>query len=237
MPAVARRRTTSDYIADEALLDDADVYVDDDEDVIPTRSSAIQSGWDAALKSATEKSGGYTNDFKFKSEKQLVKFLDSEPLAVYAQHWIERPGKKSWTCLGDDCPLCEGGDVPKKKIAFSVVNFGEEDLLDETEPVVEILTVSPKTMQILRRYHQDKVTGPLDRMYYSMSREGTGPKAVFQIIAVKPRDLEEDWGLDPNEAERVVAGFEPLDPSVISFTPRAQLEEIKREVNLRSPRD
>lgn len=230
MPAVARR-STSDYIADESLLDDADVYMDDDEDVVPARSSAIQSGWDAAFKSVKEKSGGYTNDFKFSEDPQLVKFLASEPLAVYSQHWIERTGKKSWTCLGEECPLCEGGDRPAKKIAFSVANLSADT------PVVEILTVSPKTMQILARYHQDKTTGPLDRLYYSMSKQGTGPKAVFSIVPVKPRDLEEDWGLDPNEAERIISAFEPLDSSVISFTPRAQLEEIKREVNLRSPRD
>lgn len=231
MPAVARRRNADDYIADAALLDDADVYVDDDENVIPARSSAIQSGWDAALKSVSSGKSGYTNDFKFSEDAQLVKFLDAEPLAVYSQHWIERAGKKSWTCLGDECPLCEGGDRPSRKIAFSIVNLSAET------PVVEVLTVSPKTMQILARYNQDKTTGPLDRLYYSMSKQGTGPKAVFQIVPVKPRDLEEDWGINPSDTEGIVAGFEPLDSSVISFTPREKLEEIKREINSRSPRD
>lgn len=231
MPAVARRRSTDDYIADAALLEDADAYAEDDENFIPVRSSAIQSGWDAALKSVNDKGGKYTNDFKFSEDQQLVKFLDSEPLAVYSQHWIERPGKKSWTCLGDECPLCEGGDRPSRKIAFSIVNLSAES------PVVEILTVSPKTMQILARFNQDKTTGPLDRLYYSMSKQGTGPKAVFQIVPVKARDLEEDWGINPSDAENIVAGFEPLDTSVISFTPREKLEEIKREINTRSPRD
>lgn len=229
MPAVARRRA-DDYIADAALLDDADVYSDDDENVIPARSSAIQSGWDAALKSVSTKTAGYTNDFKFTEDPQLVKFLDAEPLAVYSQHWIERPGKKSFTCLVEECPLCGIGDVPSRKVAFSVVNLSAESA------VVEILTVSPKTVQILLRYNQDKTTGPLDRLYYSMSKQGTGPKAVFQIVPVKPRDLEEDWGINPSDAESTVSGFEPLDISVISFTSREKLEEIKREISQRSPR-
>lgn len=226
MPAAARHRADA-FITDGNLIDDP--YVRDDEDVIPERSSAIQSGWDAALRTTERSNSGYTNDFKFTEDPQLVKFLASEPLAVYGQHWIERPGKKSWTCLGDEneCPLCATGDKPSRKVAFSVVNLSADPA------VAEILTISPKTMQILARFHQDKTTGPLDRLYYSLSRQGTGPKAVFNILPVKPRDLDEDWGIPQTEADAIVSGFEPLDSKVISFTSRAKLEEIKREINNR----
>lgn len=234
----ASRRSSADYIADESFLDDD--YAEDREDVSSLRSSAIQSGWEAALRStqSTQQRGGYVNDFKFTENAKLVKFLDSEPIAVYDQHWIERAGKRSWTCLGEDkCPICKRtGDRAVRKVAFSVVNFGERDEIGSVEAVQEILTVSPKTMQILNRFHQDRTTGPLDRIYYSMSKTGTGPKTVFSIIPVKPRDLEEEWGLDPNEAEVIISGFEPLTSKVISFQTAAQLEEIAQEITQRAPR-
>ena len=232
MPTAARR-TATDYIADESFLDDG--FAEDSEDASSLRSSAIQSGWEAALKSAQSpqsSGGGYVNDFRFGEDSQLVKFLDSEPLAVYSQHWIERAGKRSWTCLGNDkCPLCAIGDKPSRKVAFAVANLSNPD-----GPVAEVLTVSPKTMQILNRYHQDRATGPLDRLYYSMSKTGSGPKTVFQILPVKARDLEEDWGLDPAETEAIIGGFEPLTSKVISFHTAPQLEEIAREITQRAPR-
>ena len=231
MPTAARR-TATDYIADESFLDDG--YAEDSEDASSLRSSAIQSGWEAALKAASspQSSGGYVNDFRFSEDSQLVKFLDSEPIAIYAQHWIERAGKRSWTCLGNaDCPLCKIGDKASRKISFSVANLSHPD-----GPVAEILTVSPKTMQILNRYHQDRTTGPLDRLFYSMSKTGSGPKTVFNILPVKARDLEEDWGLDPAETEAVIGGMEPLSSKVISFHTAEQLEEIAREITQRAPR-
>jgi len=228
LPTAARR--TADYIADDSFLDGD--FVEDSEHVSAARSSAIQSGWEAAMKSTTQTSGGYVNDFRFSEDAQLIKFLDSDPIAVYSQHWIERPGKRSWVCLGSpDCPLCGIGDKPGRKVSFSVVNLSAPD-----GAVVEILTVSPKTMQVLNRYHQDRSTGPLDRLFYSMSKTGSGPKTVFNILPVKARDLEEDWGLDPAGTEAVIGGFEPLDSKVISFNSKEKLEEIAREINQRAPR-
>lgn len=227
----AARRTSTDYIADESFLAPADAAAyHDSETVIPERSSAIQSGWEAALRS----SGGnrdYAKDFRFTEDKQLVKFLDSEPIAVYSQHWIERPGKRSWVCLGNGCPLCETGDKPARKVSFSIVNLSHPE-----GPTVEVLTVSAKTMQILNRLHQDRVTGPLDRLFYSMSKTGVSTQTVFNIVPVKPRDLEEDWGLDPAQTEAVVGGFDPIDSNVISASSQSALEEIAREINQRAPR-
>lgn len=237
MPTAAQRRT-NDYITDDSFLDDEDNYSPDREDVRASRSSAIQSGWEAALKSASADKS-YTSDFKWSEEDYLVKFLDSEPIAVYDQHWIDRPGKKSWTCLGKGCPICEIGDKPKRKIAFAIVNLGPRPKKNESpdfEPVAEVLTVSQKTAQIMNRHHNDEVTGPLDRMYYRLSKTGTGPQTVFSVVPVKTRDLDEDWGRNPADTESLIQSFEPLDASVISSSPRSALEEIAEEITARAPR-
>lgn len=227
MPPTAIRRKTDadDYLA--ADIDDADetLLEDDDEDIRPERSSAIQSGWEAALKTAQTDSKKFTTEFRFTEEPQLVKFLANTPFAVFRQHWLERPGKKSFVCLEDGCPLCDIGDTPRAKAAFSIVNLSSE------EAVVEILLTSPTLTRQLATFDQDAKTGPLDRIFWSMSRQGKGPKTIYSVLPVKPRDLAEDWGADQSAVEAMVDRFEPLTDAVISFTPRNEMQEIAREMS------
>lgn len=231
MPVAKRRSAATDpseFLVDGVEDRDEELYEDDDEDTRASRSSALQSGWAAAMKATQTDSKRYTNEFKFTDEQQLVKFLDGEPFAVFGQHWIERQGKRSFVCLSDDpqgCPLCDKGDTPRTKVAFSVVNLSAE------EPVVEMLLTSPTLTRQLATLANDPKTGPLDRIFYALSRSGTGPKTVYNIQAVKPRDLEEDWQVSQDEVERMIDAFEPLTEQVISFTPRSELVEIAREVN------
>jgi hypothetical protein len=209
-----------DYVADTEL------FLDENENESTERPGIIQSGWEAALK-ASESTGKFTNEFKFTEQKQLVKFLDSKPFAVYDQHWIERKGKKSFTCLGADCPLCKIGDIPRPKIAFSVVNLSAE------EAVVESLVASPTLVKQLASLDKDPKTGPLDRIYWSCSKTGDNKQTSYQTLPVKARDLGEDWGVDQVEVEQVVDTFEPLTSAVISFTSRGELEKIASEVSSR----
>jgi len=54
----------------------------------------------------------------------LIKFLDGEPSLTYYEHWLnELDGKKSFVCLGDDCPLCEIGDDPRYRVCFDVIDL------------------------------------------------------------------------------------------------------------------
>lgn len=229
MPS-ATRTNADDYLADGvADLDDEDLLEDDDEDTRPARSSAIQSGWAAAMKAASSDKK-FTTEFRFKESPQLVKFLDNVPFAVFKQHWLERAGKKSFVCLEDEpggCPLCGTGDIPRAKAAFSIVNLTPED----GEPVVEILLTSPTLTRQLATFDQDPKTGPLDRIYWSMARQGKGPKTIYSILPVKARDLSEDHGMDQAQVETMVERFEPLTEKVISFTPRNELTEIAREMS------
>lgn len=225
MPAIARRQVDAeDYIVDGVVDTDDDAALEeDDETTVPERSSAIQAGW-AAAKKATD-TGKYTNEFKFTEQQQLVKFLDAEPFAVFSQHWITRPGKKSFVCLGEGCPLCGTGDTARPKVAFSVVNLSAE------KPVVEILLTSPTLTKQLAQFDMDPKTGRLDRMFWGMSKSGSGQKTVYSVIPVKPRDLAEDWGVDVVEIEAMTDDFEPLTESVIYVNPRHELQAIARDIS------
>lgn len=242
MPAVARaRRTTAaaakdeaaeakDYIKDGADTSDEadpneDAFEPDDEDTVAERSSHVQSGWKAALDAAKNSGGGFTNEFKFTEDAQLVKFLDNEPFAVYEQHWIERQGKRSFICLGADCPLCDKGDTPKSKTAFSVLNLSAE------EPTVEMLVAGPTMLTQLAGLDSDTKTGPLDRAFWALSKKGQKKQTTYQFLPVKPRDLDEDWGVDQAEMEALVEEFEPLDKTALGFTPRTEMIALAREMN------
>lgn len=222
---IARRTASADDYVEPALDDDADLLDEDDEDTVADQSSALQSGWEAALNASKSDAKRFTNEFKFTEEPQLVKFLTNVPFAVYDQHWIERKGKRSFVCLGDNCPLCDKGDTPRSKVAFSIVNLSAE------EPIVEMLITSPSLTNQLASLDKDAKTGPLDRLYWSLSRHGKESKTTYTVIPVKPRDLDEDWGCDQAEVEALIDTFEPLTAKVISLTPRSELADIAREIN------
>lgn len=218
----------NDYlVAPSAPVEEYDELLeDDDEDTIPSQSSAIQSGWASALKGAQADAKKYTQDFRFTDSPQLVKFLDSAPFATFNQHWLERAGKKSFVCLGEQCPLCGIGDTPRAKAAFSVVNLSAEE-----GPAVEILLTSPTLTRQLAGFDQDPKTGPLDRIFWAMSRLGKGPKTTYSIFPVKARDLAEDYGLDQADTESRIDRFEPLTAKVITVTPLPEMIEIAREMS------
>jgi len=241
--AIARRKTAApaaeatDYLLDDVDASDEDTtpdddsdLADDDEDAVADRTSAIQSGWKAALDASKSDGKRFTNEFKFTDDAQLVKFLSSEPFATYEQHWVERQGKKSFICLAKDprgCPLCEKGDETRPKIAFSVLNLSAED------PIVEMLVASPTLVKQLAGLDGDPKTGPLDRLYWALSRNGSGKSVSWTCLPVKPRDLDEDWGADPTEVEAICEKFEPLTKAAVQFTSYDEVAKVAREINAR----
>ena len=116
MGVVRKAGTAVPSMKDYASDDDA--YEVENEEEMAERTSIVQSGWAAMRKAAASSSGGdYVTDFRFSEDPALVKFLSSEPVAVYKQHWInERAGRKSFTCAGAKCPLCNKvGHKPQQK--------------------------------------------------------------------------------------------------------------------------
>jgi hypothetical protein len=216
---------TKKYVDDSV---EADLFSADLEDAESPRTSNLQAGWDAANKTVLS-SKTYTNDFKFTPEPKLIKFLDNAPFASYAQHWIEREGKRSFPCrleLDGSCPLCDIGDVPTGRAIFTVVDLSEE-------PTVYMLPATSKLFNQLRDLNSDKITGPLDKHYWRVSVSKVKKSTSYNFQLVKQRDLQEDYDMDIAEIEAVVATFEPLTDKVIYFPPRAELQEVADEVTSR----
>jgi hypothetical protein len=198
---------------------------DGDDDERPKRPSGVRKGWGGARRTK-EMSSDFPEELKVTEEAVLVKFLEDEPFASYRQHWIEREGKKSFTCLEDDCPLCDIGDRPAGRYAFNVL------LLSEGEPTNKVWVVGNRLEGTLENYAKDKKTGPLTRLYWSVSRTGKGSNTQHNISPVKERDLPEDWDVEALDDD-VIAKYakQCWDDSSVSVQTRKQMQAIADEVS------
>ena len=208
---------------------DAATYLEEDsETVAPKHGTTVQAGWGAAdsMLKPKQASGDYPNDFRFSEIAQLVRFLDDAPFSSYYQHWIDRTeGKRSFVCLGDDCPLCTiAGDKPRPKFAFNVL------VLSEEEPNVQILTAPPTLARQLRAASEDPRRGPLTKFYWAISRQGSGPQTTYTLDRVKADDLAEEWELDPTEIDAFAANAVKYDAEVVYVSPREELLKLARQL-------
>jgi hypothetical protein len=160
-----------------------------DEDDAPARK-VVRGGWNAIDQ---VKTGGtdYAIRLKLSEDTQIIKFIGDAPYASYGQHWLERSGQKSFTCIGDDCPLCKAGNRPAKRSAFNVALLAEGE-----DPVLRSLEVGPRVIDQLKNFHNSDRTGPLDKHYWAISRTGKGATSSTMLQMVKNADLQE-WGINP----------------------------------------
>lgn len=206
--------------------DEAEDENDDDEDaaIIP-----IHRGRKEIRKNRPVGEGGDAY-FRWEEEPQVVKFLSNEPWS-YDQHWVTRDGKQSFPCLGKGCPLCAIGAKVAQKVVYPVLN-----LTHKKGMVVQSLEVGITLDETLATHDADKRTGPLTRLWWSLSRtegarsSGRRAKYNYVITPVKDRDLEEDWEIDLDEAEAAVEDAEiPTPVEVLGKWTRASLQEIADE--------
>jgi len=202
-----------------------EIFAAEDETEVPERSSVIQTGWAAAKKAVAKSNKTFATDFRFDEDVQLIKFIGNEPMS-FMQHWVNRPGKKSFISIGEGDPLVAVGSKPDQKFAFTVLNLSDED------PQLQLMIVGVRLCGQLEKLDSDKKTGPLNRpdMYWAVSKTGTGTKTAYSITPVKERDLAEDLGIDPVAASELIKTMKPLGPDALHTSTKAELAEIAREI-------
>lgn len=225
MPVNANVSSYLDEDEDATITPSEDaIFETEDEDEAADRSSVIQVGWAAAKKVQAKVAKAYATDFKFEEDVQLIKFLSPEPM-IFSQHWVQRTGKKSFVCLGtSQCPLCRAGNKAENKFAFSVVNLSDE------APSVQLMTVGMRLCGQLEKLNGDPKTGPLDRMFWAVSKSGQSTKTSYSIMPVKERDLPEDWDLDAEHVRQTLSTFSPLGTDALRMSTKAELVDIAREI-------
>ena len=214
-----------DQYATETAEEVAELFIEEDENEVPAHSSVIQTGWAAAKKAAAKPTRTFATDFRFDEDVQLIKFISDEPM-VFMQHWINRPGKKSFISIGEDDPLIAVGSKPDQKFAFTVLNLSDED------PQVQLMTIGVRLCGQLEKLASNPKTGPLNRpdLYWAVSKSGTGQKTTYSVVPVKERDLAEEWQLDPVACAELIKTMKPLGPEALHTSTKAELAEIAREI-------
>lgn len=207
----------------------ADAYVaDDDIDARPEQSASGESnvleGWDAA-DTLSSPSSEFPTEVKFEDGKHLVfKFLDEKgPFAIYKQHFLKQKtsGKRSYVCIGADCPLCvKLNDRPENKRAFTVVNLSHAEGMQR-----QMLITGARLYQALHAAHYSP-QGPLTKGYWAIVRIGKGPSTVYTVTPIKERDLEEDWSINADRAAAVVDNAEVYTRNLIKEHSFEELDEI-----------
>lgn len=183
-----------------------------DEDSGRTRRSGTRGF--GSYSSKKRSSGDYATEFKPKdNDPVLIKILDEEPFDSYNQHWIDEMGqgeRKSYCCLDDPeyfgeaaedgCPLDDIGDVPKTFALFNIL-----DLSNPRKPENKVWAASPAVADILERAAKDKKSSPLNRedLYFEVEKQKKGKRYSWNIVPVKARDLQEDFDMDPLEADEL----------------------------------
>jgi hypothetical protein len=204
----------------------ADYLDEDSETAEPKIGTTVQQGWEAAEALLTENSTDFPTEFKFSEKPQLIKFLEDGPFRVYEQHWIERPtGKKSFVALAENDPFTDIlGSKPRSRFAFNVV------VLSGEAQGVQILTAPPTLARLIKKSHEDERKGPLSKEFWEISRMGTGPTTNYTMEFVRGRDLAEEWNLNLDEVQELVARAVPYTADVIRETPRSEMLKIARSL-------
>lgn len=188
-------------------------------------SDAVGSGWGAAKKLKQE-GGEFADEFRFDKDPVLVKFLNDAPFAVYKQHWVEglrSTKKKSFICLGKSCPLCAVGESAAKKWAFNIAVIGEDDA------EVKALIAGSRLFDQIADEHEGK-NGPIDNGYWALSKSGKKQTTTYKVDFVKERDLEEDWGVTPEDAEASLKGLVPYTAAQFAPPSKSYLQDIADEL-------
>ena len=206
-----------------------DYLVEDSVDAKPKHGTTVQAGWgaaDAFLNKPKNSDSKFATDFKFSDQAQLVRFLDDEPFMVYEQHWIDRTeGRRSFVCLGDECPLCTiAGDKARPKFAFNVI------VLSNEEPEIQIMTAPPTLARLLRAANDDPRRGPLTKFYWTLARLGTGRDTQYTLERVRATDLAEEWELDSEDIDAIAATATRYDSSAVYVSPREELLTVARTI-------
>lgn len=193
---------------------------DDDEDEAPRRRGSREGGSSrrgstGGFSSYSQKrrsNSSFAEEFKPEPNKPvLIKFLDAEPFDVYLQHWLdEMPTgtRKSYVCHDDEyfedfedgCPLDDIGDKPSTFALWNVL-----DLTNPRKPEVKVWKTSVTVTDKLERLATSDKTKPLDRedIYFEVTMAKQKRKTEWDIQPVKARDLEEDFDIEPFDADEL----------------------------------
>lgn len=214
---------------DDTIDDEVTTTKEADPDLDRTAARrVIKRGW-GNVDTTKQADSPYAQRLKVEDKPIIVKFLEDEPYTSYRQHWVERAGQKSFTCISDmhpkGCPLCDAGHRPAARFAFNVILLSPDG-----DSVVRSYEVGPRVIDSLKNFHQDPRQGPLSKHYWALSRSGKGPTSQTNHQMVRERDLEEEWDIKPLSEDAIDSlRGQAYDESIVPIPNRKTLLDIAQE--------
>jgi hypothetical protein len=160
-----------------------------------------------------KRSFGHPDEFKVALEDTtyLIKPLEDEPFWSYCEHFISEitDGSRSFTCGGDQCPLCNYGDVPRAYDLFNIAVWEPDADSGRGGWALKFWRATPDPAgKVLARAEElgsgknPKTLGDPD-IYLAVSKSPSSKRKdgrsfnEFQVDIVKQRDLDEDYDAFP----------------------------------------
>lgn len=224
LKAVAKKSPPKKAIAKRSQV------VDDDDEEVSQRGpkvGRVGEGWGGAEEIARGSDFIKNVDWKNDSHKagdnryHLVSFLEDAPYASLSVHWLERKGKRSFVCIGDDCPLCAAGDDPKAEYRFNVAVYTDGD------PVVRSLNCGVRLYKKIKSKAEAPLTKPLPKKRYVITRSGKSWNEIsYDLDVITDSEIEDGY---PNFYVPTKAELSALDPYTISDVEKeySSLEELE----------
>lgn len=184
------------------------------------RTGVGTGGWAAYRKVKAERSEQYPRLEIEKTGRKIIRFAEAEPFAFIYRHWV---AKRPYTCIGEDCPLCEAGDRARPVVFYNVI-----DLEDATTKVWEMS--SDPTRKVQTHYDElAEVEKTLDDpgLYFVVSKSQKDRSSwEYAVVKVKTRDLQEDYRTDPLDDAEIAAAMATLyDETIIYVSSKDDLRE------------
>lgn len=161
-----------------------------------SRAAVGTGGWASYDKDRAERSQKYPT-LDVKNDPVVIRFAESEPFAYIFRHWVD---KRPYTCIGEECPLCEAGHRAKPVVFYNVITVSDNVLR------VWELTADP-TKKVHKQYERlaavEKTLDAPDTYFVVSKEKGDNGVFAYDVVKVKAADLREDAGQDPLSAEEI----------------------------------
>ena len=91
---------------------------------------------------------------------------------------------------------------------------------------MKILTTGTMFARDLMTANDDPVRGPLTKSFWAIARHGTGNTTRFSLERVRPRDLAEEWQIDPEKFAPFIADAQRYTLDSVYVSPYEELVKV-----------
>lgn len=229
--------TVADYGQEDDLFEEETVAAhqgtDDD---YPAPRFGAEAG--AAAKARVNKKGGYTEEFRFTEDPQVIRFTDDDNIGVYGRHWVQLPGvagKRSYICFDDvtgldpapkRCPLCQrAGSKPETNWFYSIINFSHPD--GPTKQLMPVKVRANNTVEAVSKSRRS-----LTSRFWSAWKTGKDQSTIYTLQPIDDDDIPDELpGITTERAHEIVNALGPLTYKDIRMNSLTELADVAQQMS------